>query len=170
MSRVYSFKEYDQYICLKPPAEFWLIALFFFRPYLLKLSSFQFGRGGVKTGAVSRLYEIVYPDDFGFFLAIVATVPMLLLFFALAKRKPGAPELARKIWHNGIMFLALASILNVVVIFIPIFIGRVHGIHILDIAQLLAVALIIVYLFRSVRLRDTFADFPAESSKDPARR
>jgi hypothetical protein len=163
MSRVYSFKEYDQYLALKPGMGFWLIALFFLRPYLLKLSTFQRGRGA-RTAAVSRLYELVYPDDFGFFLAIVATIPSLLLFFALAKRKPGASELVRRIWRNGVMLLLIAAVLNIIVIFIPIFIGRVHGIHILDIVQLVVAALILVYIFRSLRLKDTFADFPAEDA------
>jgi hypothetical protein len=168
MNRVYSFKEYDRYLSLKPGLGFWLITLFFLRPYLLKLSTFQRGRGP-KTEAVSRLYEIVYPDNFGFFLAIVASVPVVLLCIAWAKRKPGAPELVRRIWRNGIWLLMFAAVLNVIVVFIPIFIGRVHGIHVLDIVQLLITFLILVYIARSVRLRDTFADFPAESSEESAR-
>ena len=169
MSRVYSFKDYDQYLSLKPGMGFWLVAVFFLRPYLLKLSSFQIGRGA-KTKAVSRLYELVYPDDFGFFLAIVATVPVVLLFFALAKRKPDAPELVRKIWRHGVQLLVVAAILNIIVVFIPIVIGRMHGIHLLDIAQLVIAVLILVYIFRSVRLKDTFADFPAKDFADSTKR
>lgn len=169
MNRVYSFKEYDQYLSLKPGPGFWLITLFFLRPYLLKLSTFQRGRGP-KTEAVSRLYEIVYPDNFGFFLAVIATLPVVLLLVALMKRKPGAPELVRRIWRNGIWLLTFAAVLNVIVVFIPIFIGRVHGIHVLDIAQLLITLLSLAYITRSVRLRDTFADFPAESPEESARR
>lgn len=169
MSRVYSFKEYDRYICLKPGAGFWLICVFFLRPYLLKLSTFQPGQGS-GTVAVSKLFELVYPDDFVFFLAMIASLPVILLCGALMKRKPGAKEPVRMIWRNGAKLLALTAILNVIVIFIPVIIGRAHGIHPLDIAQLIVTALIFFYILRSVRLRDTFADFPLGSPADTGKR
>jgi hypothetical protein len=167
MSNVYSFKDYDKHLCLKPPAEFWLTVAFFLRPFILKISSFQMGRGGSKTKDVSRLYDIAYPDDFSFFLAVLSALPVLLLLIAFAKRKPDASELMRKLWRNGVTVMFVAAILNIVVVFLPVVLGKAHNIHLYGWIQLGIIALIFGYLFKSQRLRDTFADYPVagEDSK-----
>jgi hypothetical protein len=43
MSNVYSFKDYDKHLSLKPPVEFWLAVAFFLRPFVLKISTIQMG-------------------------------------------------------------------------------------------------------------------------------
>ena len=66
MSRVYPFSAYDKYMSLKLDSNMWLIMVYFLHPFILKLSTIQMGRG-VKSGSVSGLKDLVYPNDFDSF-------------------------------------------------------------------------------------------------------
>ena len=170
MSRVYPFSAYDKYMSLKLDSNMWLIMVYFLRPIILKISTIQMGRGGAKSGSVSGLKDLVYPNDFGFFLAFVATIPVLILFFAYAKRKPGAANYVKSIWRNGRKLLVAAAVLNVIVVFVPFVIHITHSINVYGWGQLAVAIGVIVYLYRSNRVTDTFADFPKESEADQAKR
>ncbi len=89
MSRVYPFSAYDKYMSLKLDSTLWLVIVYFLRPFILKVSTIQMGRGGVKSESVSVLKNLVYPDDFGFFLAFVASIPVLLLMSCLCQKEAG---------------------------------------------------------------------------------
>jgi len=161
MSRVYPFTAYDKYMSLKLDSNMWFIIVYFLRPFILKVSTIQMGRGA-KSDSVSGLKDLVYPNDFGFFLAFVATIPVLLLIFAYAKRKPGASELVQSLWRNGRNLLVAAAVLNIIVIFIPFLANITHSINVYGWGQLALAVAIIVYLYSSKRVTDTFADFPEE--------
>jgi phosphoglycerol transferase MdoB-like AlkP superfamily enzyme len=165
MSKVYPFSAYDQYMSLKLDSNMWLIMVYFLRPFILKVSTIQMGRG-TKSDTVSGLKDLVYPNDFGFFLAFVATVPVLMLIFAYAKRKPEAADYVRTIWRNGRKLLVAAAVLNVIIIFVPFLIHLTHSINVYGWGQLAVAIGIIVYLYQSKRVTDTFADFPKESDDD----
>jgi hypothetical protein len=143
----------------------WFIIVYFLNPYILKVSTIQMGRG-VKSDSVSGLKNLVYPDEFGFFLAFIATIPVLLLIFAYAKRKPGASELVQKLWRNGRNLLTLAAIINMIVVFIPYLANLSHSINIYGWGQLAVAAAILTYLYASRRVTDTFADFPEETAAE----
>jgi len=121
------------------------------------------GRGGTKSDSVSGLKDLVYPNDFGFFLAFVATIPVLMLLFSFVKRKPGAQEWVRKIWHNGKILLVVTAVLNVVIIFVPFMLDLTHSINMLGWGQLAIALYIIFYLYTTQRVKDTFADFPKDA-------
>lgn len=166
MSRVYPFTAYDKYMSLKLDSNMWFIIVYFLRPFLLKVSTIQMGRGGVKTESVRGLKNLVYPDDFGFFLAFVATIPVLLLIFAYAKRKPGASGFVQSLWRNGRNLLAAAAVMNIIVIFIPFLANITHSINVYGWLQLALAVAIIIYLYTSKRVTDTFADFPVETGTE----
>ena len=73
MSKLYSFSDYDKYMSLKLDLEVWLIIAYFLRPFILKISTIQMGRGA-KSDSVSGLKDLVYPNDFGFFVALIAPI------------------------------------------------------------------------------------------------
>ena len=162
MSRVYPFSAYDKDLSLKLDLYMWLIIVYFLRPFILKISSFQIGRG-LKSESVKGLKDLVYPDDFGFFLAFIATIPVLILMFSYMKRKPEAAEYVRTIWRNGKRLLVAAAVLNIVIIFIPYIADITHSINIYGWVQLAVAIGIITYLYSSIRVTDTFADFPKET-------
>ena len=161
MSKLYSFSDYDKYMSLKLDLEMWLIIVYFLRPFILKVSTIQMGRGA-KSDSVSGLKDLVYPNDFGFFIAFLATIPVLILVFAYVKRKPGASGLVRKIWHNGRMLLVATAVLNLIIIFIPFLMDLTYRINILGWAQLAIAVFILFYLYTTQRVKDTFADFPKD--------
>ena len=169
MSMVYPFSAYDKHMSLKLDSNMWFIMVYFLRPFIMKISTIQMGRGA-KSDSVSGLKDLVYPNDFGFFLAFIATVPVLILIFAYAKRKPGASELIQSIWRNGRNLLVVAAVVNIVVIFIPFVMHLTHSINAYGWGQLAVAIGIIVYLYQSKRVTDTFADFPKETEVDEARR
>jgi len=162
MSKLYSFSAYDKYMSLKLDSGTWLIIAYFLRPFILKVSTIQMGRGGANSASVSGLKDMVYPTDFGFFLAFLATIPVLILVFAYVKRKPGTSGLVRKIWHNGRMLLVVAAVLNMIIIFVPFLVDLTHRINMLGWAQLAIAIFIIHYLYTTQRVKDTFADFPQD--------
>lgn len=165
MSRVYSFSDYDKYMSLKFDANMWMVIVYFLHPYVLKISTFQMGRGP-KSDSVSGLKNLIYPDDFGFFLAFVASIPVLVLMVAYVKRKPDAAHWVRTVWRNGRKALAAAAVLSVIVVFVPFLAELSHSIPVYGWGQLAVAAGILCYLFTSRRVADTFADFPADSETE----
>jgi len=168
MSKVYPFSAYDKHMSLKLDSNMWLVMVYFLRPFIMKISTIQMGRGA-KSDNVSGLKDLVYPNDFGFFLAFIATVPVLILILAYAKRKPGASDLIKSIWRNGKNLLVAAAVVNIVVIFIPFVMNLTHSINVYGWGQLAVAIGIIIYLYQSKRVTDTFADFPKASEADEAK-
>jgi len=169
MSKIYNFSDYDKYLSLKINFELWLIIAYFLRPVILKISTIQMGRGA-KSDSVSGLKDLVYPDDFGFFLAFVTIIPVVLVIFAYMKRKPDAPDYIRTLWRNCGKLLLLAAALNVVVVFVPFLFDMAYRINLIGWGQVAIAAYIIFYLMTSRRVRDTFADFPAETEADDGKK
>jgi len=169
MSKIYNFSDYDKYLSLKINFELWLIIAYFLRPVILKISTIQMGRG-TKSASVSGLKDLVYPNDFGFFLAFLTIIPVVLVIFAYMKRKPDAPDYIRTLWRNCGKLLLLAAALNVVVVFVPFLLDLAYRINLLGWGQLAIAAYIIFYLMTSRRVRDTFADFPADTEADDAKK
>jgi hypothetical protein len=166
MSRVYTFSAYDKYMSLKLDFSMWLIIVYFLRPFMLAISTIQMGRGGVKSDSVRGLKDLVYPNDFGFFLAFVAAIPVLILMFSYMKRKPDAAEYVRIIWRNGRGLLVAAAVVNIVIIFGPFLTHITHSVTIFGWGQFVVATGIIIYLYSSERVTDTFADFPKETEVD----
>ncbi len=162
MSRVYPFTAYDKYMSLKLDSNLWFVIVYFLHPIILKISTIQMGRGA-KSNSVSGLKDLIYPDEFGFFLAFVASIPVVLLIFAYAKRKPDASDFVQALWRNGRNLLASAAVLNIIVVFIPFLANITHSINIYGWLQLALAVAIIIYLYTSTRVTDTFADFPVET-------
>ena len=165
MSKIYNFNDYDKYLSLKINFELWLIIAYFMRPLILKISTIQMGRGA-KSDSVSGLKDLVYPDDFGFFLAIVTTIPVFLVIFAYMKRKPEAPDYIRTLWRNCGKLLVLTAVLNLVVVFMPFLFDMAYRINLMGWGQVAIAACIIFYLLTSQRIKDTFADFPVDTGDD----
>lgn len=168
MLKLYSFSDYDKYMSLKLNLETWLIIAYFLRPFILKVSTIQMGRGA-RSSSVSGLKDLVYPNDFGFFIAFLATIPVLVLVYAYAKRKPGASALVRKIWHNGKKLLLVTAILNLIIIFVPFLVDLTYRLDVLGWGQLAIAVFIIFYLYSTQRVKDTFADFPQDDAETAAK-
>ena len=144
----------------------WLIIAYLLRPYIILLSSLRRSRGGGGVGGVDGLKNMVYPDELTLVLGIIATLPVFLFLLAWIKRKPGASEFIRNVWHHGGAILLSAAVLNVVIVFLPLLTGVIHRIQSWGWIQVGIALMIIWYLSFSGRAKDTFEDFPKESESD----
>lgn len=160
MSRVYDYRDYDKHLSLKPDAGMWLVILYLMRPYIVLAASFRRGRGGGSDASAIR--DMIYPDDFVLTLGILATIPALLFIVTWAKRVPGAGDRIRWLWSNGGHLLAIAAACNIVIVFVPLLTGIISRIHLAGWVQIGLSLFIIGYLYTSRRVKDTFADFPAD--------
>ena len=115
---------------------------------------------GVKSDSVSGLKDMVYPDGFEHFLGCLAAFPVIIVIIAYAKRKPGASDFIKKLWRNGANFLAAAAVFNIVALFVTLMRGAYFHITMFGWAQLIIAVSIIIFLYVSQRVKDTFADFP----------
>jgi hypothetical protein len=161
MNRVYSYSAYDKYLALKIDFKLWLVIVYLLRPVLVKLAGFR-SRGEAAEGA-RKVMDMLYPDDFSLFIALVVTIPTVLVLFAYAKRKPGASSFIRRIWSNGAILLMVTAGLNMATIVLPLIMGSIHHLGVYGWGQLAVAVFIFWYLFASRRVKDTFADFPVEA-------
>jgi len=164
MLKVYGFSDYDKNFALKIHLDLWLVILYLLRPFVLMASAIRMGRGASGVQGASGLRDLIYPDNFSLFLGMAAAIPVFIILFAYVKRKPGASDLIRKIWRHGMLILVCAALLNIAIVFLPLLLGTVGSINIYGWGQLGIALVIIGYLYSSERVKDTFADFPAETT------
>jgi hypothetical protein len=169
MSKIYSFSDYDKYMALKMDFGLWLVIAYFLRPIILKVASIRMGRGGSGVTGAGGLKDILYPDDFGFFIALAVTIPAVLVLIAYAKRKPGASSFIRRIWSNGAILLMVTAGLNMAIVVLPLITGSIHHLGVYGWGQMAVAVCIFGYLLASSRVKDTFADFPVESGKESSK-
>lgn len=155
MSSKYPFSAYDKkYLCLNMSTGMWLVLAFLLRPYVIMIMSLANRRDRM------GLINMFYADRFGMVLGALAAVPALLLIYAWFKRKPDAPDRVRWLWRHGRVLLIASIVLNIVIVFVPVLLGKAAGIGYVGALQLALCAGILLYLLRSQRVEDTFADFP----------
>lgn len=150
----YPFSAYDKHLSLKMSPLMWLAILFLARPYAIFIMSIANRRD--RMGVL----ETFYGDPAVSFLGALAAIPAIILVLAWIKRQPGAAALTRRVWASGRLLLILASILNIIIIFLPALTGAVLRISMVGWIETIICIFIIIYLIRSTRVRDTFADFP----------
>ena len=160
MSKLYPISHYDKNMYLKPNVTTWLIFLFLLRAYVVLILSIVNMRD--RTG----LIDLVYPDRLTMSLGALAGIPAALLVYAWIKRMPGAPQYVRNIWGKGRAFLAISALLNVCVVFVPLWMGTVHAIAPGDWVQFSIALLIVIVVYSSSYIRDCFNDFPSENVPD----
>lgn len=157
----YDFSAYRDDGTLRVSALIIAMTLFLGRHLLLifvgGISTFK----GAKVSGIPGLYS--HP------LLLVASVPALLVLISMFRRVPTGGELPRKIWHAGRWLLCIAAMLDIALALV-IADFRADRISPIQVATFVVDAYIVLYLFRSERARDTFADFPARREPGGAAR
>jgi hypothetical protein len=116
--------------------------------------------GGVSTfkGAEVSGVEGLYSHP----MLLLASIPALLVLIAMLRRVATGGTLPRAIWRAGRWLLCIAAVLDVALtLFLADF--RANRISVQHVAVMIGDAFVLLYLLRSQRVRDTFADFPAAS-------
>jgi hypothetical protein len=149
----YPASAYDDNLCIKISIGLWLTIVFLLRPYVVMLLSFA------NMSNTMELIHLLYVNDTTFALSAVAALPTVVLFITWTKRRPDSGRAIRWIWNHGRAFLAVSIVLNLIIVVISAFWAR-RGPQFADAIQAILIVYIILYLYRSERVRDTFQDFP----------
>ena len=152
----YELGSFDSNFCLKPPLMLWVVLLYLARAFVIPFISGVSSMGGSgDASAATRGYFSV--EDF------VSSALALIVLVTYFRRTPTASELWRRLWGYGRIILAAAAVVDLGVSAFRF--SQVAGSEQWH-AQLLLLACcvdayILVYLFRSRRVRDVFNDFPS---------
>jgi len=161
MARVYEFSAYDGNLALKVSPTLWLAVLFLIRPYLIMVLSFANRREPM------ALIEMFYADRLPMVVASIAALPVILFLLSYIKRsKAENISWARRLWHRGRELLMLSAVLNVLVVFFPYLVAQHYNMNVVGMMQLLISLIVLLYLARSKRVKDTFADYPKPQGAD----
>ncbi len=146
----------DEHGCLKITFGLWLTMVFLCRHLILLLLGATSSLANFTYGQASASYGVIFSHPW----FLLASAPALVVLVAGMRRTPSAPAPLRAIWHFGAQLLILAAVLDLVVLGVLIGIGHfdLESTHIL---QAFLDAICLIYLTRTKRVWDTFADFPA---------
>lgn len=156
--RLYAPDDYGRHGCLKPSALLIVTLLYAIRHLLIVFLAYN--PSPRLGGAFAFLQPLAEP----WFVA--ADLPALLVLLAWWQRRPEAKALWRGIWRYGRVLLTISLLAQTALL------AHAQGMNILESYYLsqgerLAIVslglnlLLIYYLWRFPRVRDTFADFPA---------
>ena len=155
MARVYKFSAYDANLALKVSPTLWLAVLFLLRPYVVMVLSFANRRDPM------GLIEMFYADRLPMVVASIAALPVIAFLVSYIKRsKAENTQWAQRLWHRGRELLMASAMLNVFVVFFPYLVDPHHKMTLVGVAQLVVTVLVLLFLARSKRVKDTFADYP----------
>ena len=153
----YDPSAYNESALLKLNIPAWLIIGFIMRPFLIFIASVT-----IKTDRYGLL-NLFYPDPKLALITALMATPTFALLISLVKRKSNAQIWVRAIWNQGRYLLAASLTLNIITLSQPwIFDSRSNPAVVFQIGLC---CVMIYYIFRSARLRDTFLDFPTRVSK-----
>jgi hypothetical protein len=152
----YGFGSFDDYFCLRPSRMLIASLIFLCRSVIAVVA---FGLGG--DGAEQLLGGIVDPE--ANWAGVLAAAPALLVLYALVARVPRAPSFVQWTWKHGRLLVALSALchIGIAAVYYSSDPRHWHGLSALDAAVALADLAIVVYVFSSSRVRQTFADFPS---------
>lgn len=152
---MYSAADYDSNFALKLSFSAWLIIIFTLRPFVIFIASVS--NKSDRFGLLNTLY----PDPLWALVSAIASIPVIILLIAWAKRGPCAGQPIRRIWRNGRWLLSFSLILNAGAFITPWLLGS--NLSNIDKVQIGTCGILLYVLLRSIRIRDAFTDFPNET-------
>jgi len=158
--KVYDFHDYNDSGILKVPVSIWLLLIYSMRHALLL--------AGLSVTSFSHAIDLMgdFTDE-THWLFFLCGLPGLLFFVIFINRTPKAGTAFRWAWQRGRGVLASALILHLV-ISISFVVKKPVWILSLSHLMLLVDFAWLVFLYRSERVKDVFADFPALADNSPS--
>ena len=146
----YDFECYDKHSCLKPSLALVIATVFSCREFLLPLVPLA----GALSGSSNDM-NFLFAEHRS--MVLLAQFPALLVFYAMIRRVPAGNAVARWIWKRGRLFLAASLLADLC---LAVWFGEGAGL----LARLALNAGIALYVLRSERVKDSFADFPVATA------
>ncbi|MGF1726674.1 DUF2919 domain-containing protein [Photobacterium nomapromontoriensis] len=149
---LYPIEAYDKHGLLKPSAMLWLCMLFSAKAWIV------FIMAGASRQHGAEVLEILYPLRESLYLAMVIGLPAVILMW-LAGHRHKNNKLTNSVWRHGKFILLLTYTIDCVLQMYQLILT--HGAF----SWTRAVSLLLTiwlgcYLYRSSRVRNTFADKP----------
>lgn len=156
---IYDFNDYDRHNSLKMSPALWFWVIFSMRHVLLLL--------GLSVTSLSHstdlMNEFTSETHWAYFLC---GIPGVLLLIATNNRLPKAGKVMRWIWHNGRNLLASSFALHMIVSLALAVMKPNWQLSVPQAILFLFDVIGFVYLYRSQRVNDVFADFPLAEPVD----
>lgn len=158
MNHDYPSQAYDRYLSLKVPFLLMVVILYAIRHLLIVFLAYN------PSPKLGSAFAFLQPLAEPWFVA--ADLPALLVLLAWWQRRPEAKTLWRRVWRSGRVLLTASLLLQFALL------AHVQGLELwesyyltqaerLALVTLVLNLLLVYYLWRSPRVGDTFADFPA---------
>lgn len=153
--RLYPLEHFDRSMSLKPPAGLFVCLLFLCRDFLFAVVA---ATGSLRGGGVD-MSSLLAQHHRGYF--VIGLIPAVLVFWAYTQRTPDGGTLARWTWKHGIWLLTASLTIQSVPALLALTRGKFFGADLLASPWVLfAGGVMLLYLFKSARVRDAFSDFP----------
>ena len=151
----YQISDFNNDGALKVPMLLWLVLAYLSRHLLL------LAMGGLSTFMMSRTGN--GQIDFAGFnsspMFLLASLPAVTVMVAALLRAPGSIRLIQFIWGHGRKLLIVSALVDLGLLAMSCYLHWLVLNEWVIVGALLDIY-ILVYLLRSVRVRDTFSDFP----------
>lgn len=162
-TRNYTLSDIDKQGHLKVSPLLFLIMLYLSRHLLLiAVTAVKVFASIRRKSSTSPFEDMVELSSGPLFL--IASAFSILVLVAMVKRTPDAGRLIRWIWRNGKWLLIAAATLDVIFLLITHDPKQQYNNLVIMITALIN-CYIIFYLIKSIRVQDTFSDFPAAVNK-----
>ena len=150
----------DEYGCLKISFGLWIVIVYLCRHLVLLILGATSSLANFTYGQLGASYSVIYSHPW--FLA--ASAPAVAVLLAAIRRSPSAPAVIRNLWRVGAPLLVAAAVLDLAILGALLGLGGV-SIKTSHFFQAFVDVICLVYLTRTRRVRDTFADFPSAQDK-----
>jgi hypothetical protein len=146
---------YDDQMCLKPPSLLWIAALYLSRTISLPVAMGIAHYAGVDSRALTSVRALWSLD------ALIPSLLAITVLYALCRRVPTASSTVRWIWTRGRLLLAVAAVLDIALLLIPIVRqGALDDSSVLSLIAAVFDGYFLLYVLIARRVRDVFAEFP----------
>ena len=118
----YSFDDYDQFNCLRPSSNMWVIMIYLTHGFALMLMYFASkfkARGG---GLDLTFMEHMHP------MSVLAAIPAVLVIWSYFNRKPEKGGFVKWMWMHGRSMLVFSCVLNMLLPILQLFHSRIFHI------------------------------------------
>lgn len=146
-------QHYDDHLALKVPALMWLTLAFLVRHLLLLGITFMPTTGD----EITVLRELIRPE---YLIADLIALPLLVVAL---RRRPQAPDWMRKLWSAGRSLLTLSALVYLALLGGTLLQSERRFMETVNEATLISILLsmaVLLYLWRSMLVRDLFRDWP----------
>jgi hypothetical protein len=146
-------QHYDEHLALKVPVLMWLTLAFLVRHLLLLGITFMPTTGD----EITVLRDLIRPE---YLIADLIALPVLVVAL---RRRPQAPDWMRKLWPASRSLLTLSALVYLALLGGTLLNSERRLMETVNEATLISIMLslaLLLYLWRSVLVRDLFRDFP----------